>query len=134
MDVNVNAEVKGSGLSTAPVVQREERARAPIAPVEKSNDSSRAALDNKRLRKNGAAPVEPVSKEEVAEAVKAIQKRLDTMGTSLNFSVREEIETVVVQVTNKKSGDLVRQIPSEEILQLRQKLDELVGLLFDEKA
>ena len=132
MDVNLSAEVKGFGSPTAPAVQREDKARAPVAPIEKSDDSSSTALDNKRLRENGDVKESP-SKEEVSQAAEDIQKRLDAMGTNLNFSVREELETVVAQVT-KSDGELVRQIPSEEILQIREKLNELVGLLFDEKA
>jgi flagellar protein FlaG len=42
-------------------------------------------------------------------------------------------EEMVVKVTHKKSGELIRQIPSEDVIRLRQKLEELTGLLFDEK-
>jgi flagellar protein FlaG len=39
-----------------------------------------------------------------------------------------------VQVIDGDSGKVVRQIPSEEILRLTERLDEMRSLLFEAKA
>ena len=75
-----------------------------------------------------------LSNEELAEAVQDIQSRLEVVGTRLGFSIHEETEDIVVEITNRESGELIRQIPSDEVLELRARLDELVGILFDKKA
>ena len=41
---------------------------------------------------------------------------------------------VVVQVIDGDSGKIVRQIPSEEILRLTERLDEMRSLMFEAKA
>ena len=38
----------------------------------------------------------------------------------------------MVKVVNKETEELIREIPSEEILNLAARLDEMVGMIFDE--
>lgn len=130
MDVNLAAEVKGYGVAATPAVEREQRVKPQVTPVGGGGDSSRAALDERSLHGRGAA----LSAEEVNKMVDEIQKRMDTMGTKLNFTLHEDPNMVVVQVTDRESGEVVKQFPPEDVLALRKKLDELVGLLFDGKA
>ncbi len=109
-----------------------DKVKPRISPVEKSNDSSQTALDKKALQEK--AKEQRLSNEELAEAVQDIQSRLEVVGTRLGFSIHEETEDIVVEITNRESGELIRQIPSDEVLELRARLDELVGILFDKKA
>ena len=109
-----------------------DKVKPRIAPVEKSNDSAQTALDEKALQEK--AKEQRLSNEELAEAVQDIQSRLEVVGTRLGFSIHEETEDIVVEITNRESGELIRQIPSDEVLELRARLDELVGILFDKKA
>lgn len=134
MDVSVNTEVKGIGVTTVmPDVAREDRVKPQVAPVAKSGNSSQSALGEKEL--HAKVPVKPVDAKEVAKAVEEMQQRLDALGnTRLNFRVVEKPNAVVVQITDRTSGELVRQFPSEEALALRVKLQELTGLIFDEQA
>ncbi|OGQ88853.1 MAG: hypothetical protein A2512_12550 [Deltaproteobacteria bacterium RIFOXYD12_FULL_56_24] len=134
MDASVNTEVKGIGVTTVmPAVVREDRVKPRVAPVQGSTDSTGAALGDKELHRREQEPA--ASAKEVAKAVEEMQKRLDALGnTRLNFRVVENPEELVVQVTDRTSGELVRQFPSEEALKLRVKLQELTGLLFDEQA
>ena len=134
MDVSVNTEVKGIGVAVAPAaVEKEDRVKPQVAPVAKGGESSRSALGEKEL--HAKAQAKPVDAKEIAKAVEEMQQRLDALGnTRLNFRVLEKPNEVVVQVTDRTSGELVRQFPSEEALNLRVKLQELTGLLFDEQA
>jgi len=52
----------------------------------------------------------------------------------LSFSVDDSTGDVVVRVIDGESGKIVRQIPSEEILRLTERLDEMHSLLFEAKA
>lgn len=137
MDVSMSAEVKGFGVATAPApaIEREDRVRPQVAPVAAGGDSSRSALNEQALQGKEAQERRRVTAEEAAKAVKEMQERLDAIGnTRLNFSLHNEPDAVVVQITDSQSGELLRQFPAEEALALRKKLDELVGLLFDGKA
>ena len=49
----------------------------------------------------------------------------------LKFSVHEPTGRTIVRVVNKDTGNLIREIPAKEILDLAAKLDELMGIIFD---
>jgi flagellar protein FlaG len=41
---------------------------------------------------------------------------------------------MVIRIFNRETEELVRQIPPEQLLRLHQKIAELRGVLFDERA
>jgi flagellar protein FlaG len=131
MNINANAAVKGLAQPVVPAAETVDKNKPQVTPVEKSNNSEQTALDEKAMQNRQR---EQVSNEELAEAVKNIQARLDVMRTRLGFVLHNETDDVIIEVTDRKSGELIRQIPSEEVMELRARLDELVGILFDQKA
>lgn len=74
------------------------------------------------------------SREEIEAAVATIQDFVQTVRRDLNFSLEEGSGRVVVKVTDAGSGDVIRQIPSEEALQLAENLSEVRSLLFKAEA
>ena len=51
----------------------------------------------------------------------------------LNFSVDDVVDKVVVTVKNQE-GEVVRQIPSEVALRVAHNLENMKGLMQDEKS
>lgn len=131
MEVNVSSEIKGAGQPVVSTVEMEDQVKPQVAPVEKSGDSAQGSLNDQALHSREAQKPSPESLRKLA---KEIQDRFDAMGSELGFSVNEETEDVVIEVRKPKTGELIRQIPSEEVLALREKLDELVGILFDKQV
>ena len=66
--------------------------------------------------------------------VDEVQSYLDNLNIALEFNIREKTGDIVVRVLDRKSGDVIRQLPPEDLLELRDKLDDLRGALFDKKA
>jgi uncharacterized FlaG/YvyC family protein len=54
-------------------------------------------------------------------------------GRQLSFKVDDKGDTLLFTFTGK-DGLVVKQIPSRELLELRERIDAIVGTLFDEKA
>ena len=52
----------------------------------------------------------------------------------LDFSLDDSTGRMVVKVTDRASGDVVRQIPSEEALRLAENLEQVRSLLFKAEA
>lgn len=66
------------------------------------------------------------------KALKEALSTLQTDNTSLSFSIDDTSGTVVIKVVDKTSGDVVRQIPAEEVLVLRQQqVEKSRGVLFN---
>jgi len=70
----------------------------------------------------------------IAEAVSSIQQFVQTIQRNLNFSLDDSTGRVVVKVTDGSSGEVIRQIPSEEALRLAESLEQARSLLFKAEA
>ena len=81
-----------------------------------------------------AASAAQATKEQVKEAVKKANETIDLLRNNLQFSIDEETGTNVVKVIDNETKEVIRQIPSEEMLSITHRLDELTGLLIRDKA
>jgi flagellar protein FlaG len=64
-----------------------------------------------------------------------VQKNLNMIhNVDLHFSVHEASGEIMVTVIEESTGEVIREIPSSEILNLAAKLDEMVGLIFDQEG
>jgi len=104
---------------------------ATAAPVEV--DAAQKAYNQPDSNRQ---PEKPKGDELSAEQTKQLAAELneisDDLQTNLGFSIREDLDhTVIVQIKNLKTDELIRQIPSEELLTIREKMLELTGLLLD---
>lgn len=65
------------------------------------------------------------------EAVSLLNKQMADTGRGLGFSYDESKASAVIKVSNINTGEVVRQIPSEEIIKIAHKIDELKGILYN---
>lgn len=70
----------------------------------------------------------------VEEAVTSIQSFVQSIRRDLAFSLDDSSGKVVVKVTDSASGEVIRQLPSEEALRLAESLEEVRSLLFKAEA
>ncbi|MBD7978347.1 flagellar protein FlaG [Serpens gallinarum] len=73
--------------------------------------------------------VEP-ERERVVEAIKNIQEFVDEAQRGLQFSIDEDSGRIVVKVIARQTGEVLRQLPSEEALELARRLQDAGSLLF----
>lgn len=80
--------------------------------------------------------VEPASVllESANSAAQAFKSLVQDIQRNLDFSVDDSSGQVVVKVIDGDSGKLVRQIPSEELLRLSERLEDMRSLLFKAQA
>ncbi len=55
------------------------------------------------------------------------------VNTSLKFKVYDK-NKIAVTVLDKKSGDIIREIPPENLQKLSKRMDETIGRFFDQVA
>lgn len=60
----------------------------------------------------------------IASAVTALNDYVQNEKRDLEFTVKDEAGIAVVKITNRKSGELIRQIPGEEVVDLARKLND----------
>lgn len=70
-----------------------------------------------------------------AELVEPIQRINDVMRQhGLEFDLSDERTRVVTRVVDSQSGEVIRQIPAEEVLRIAERLGEMQGNLLSSKA
>lgn len=71
---------------------------------------------------------------ELGDVVAQMQKIVQAAtGRALSFEVDEDRKDMIVKVKDS-DGEIIRQIPSDEIMDLRRRLDDLVGVFLDDMA
>jgi len=69
--------------------------------------------------------IKEASKEELDKTVVKLNDSLQVVQRNLEFSIDKELGQVVINVIDKKTKDIVRQIPSEEVLELAKNLHKI---------
>ncbi|MFG0634945.1 MULTISPECIES: flagellar protein FlaG [Pseudomonas] len=72
--------------------------------------------------------------EKVRDAVSEIEKYFSSTRRNLEFSTDEESGKIVVKIIASDTGELIRQLPSEEALRIAHSLSDVNSLLFDAKV
>jgi flagellar protein FlaG len=80
------------------------------------------------------AAVEQTSDQAVQQAARQLETHMLGMGSALEFSVDKDTGTTVVTIRDKKSGDVIRQMPTKEALWLAQNLDKISSSLLSTSA
>ncbi len=124
--MNVNNITPISGSSKA----------APIESMPPPNKNNENKTINKAQHlessKNVNDQKDRFSVEEAHEMVELLNEYMDGFQTNLGFSIRKELgNQVVVEIKNRDTHELIKQIPAEELLAIKEKMEELTGLLLD---
>jgi len=86
-------------------------------------------------------PVAQISKEELQQAVDVVNQAVALEQRSLSFSIDDVSGRSVIKVVDFETDELIKQIPSEELLKVAQDIKRLqeemgqsIGLLIDSKV
>lgn len=109
---------RGSGKIEASQALPPQQGVAQVTPIR----SAQAPSSSQAVRQTTSS----VSREEVQAAVAQMKDFAQVMSRQLQFDVDEDSGRTVVRVLDKDSGDVIRQIPSEEVLALASRMKEMM--------
>ena len=69
---------------------------------------------------------------EVIQAIEKANKHIRTYDRRLEFSIHESTKQIMVKVINTEDDSVIREIPSEKVLDMVAHLWEVAGILVDE--
>ena len=75
-----------------------------------------------------------VDRAKIDQAATKVNEVLSLADPQLKIHVDDETERVVVKIVEQESGEVIRQIPPEELLELEKYLSSTKGLLLQEQA
>jgi flagellar protein FlaG len=83
----------------------------------------------KRVKQGGGGSME--YEKEMIEIHRVLQENLKIDNFKLSFSIDKETQTIVVRLTDEKTGEVIREIPPPELLAMGKEMEKLQGLLFN---
>ncbi|HAY95960.1 flagellar protein FlaG [Shewanella sp.] len=125
MDINI-ASSPSMLHSKVDLAQTPLKASAPDAVLKRNTAIEQAAEQD--VTKNEQNP------SKLAQVATELSDMMSMMRKGLAFKVDENSGQAVVTVLDRDTGDVIRQMPSEEALALAEKLSEVTGLLMKTEA
>ncbi len=108
-----------------------------VDPVQKSQptDNERRQMEDVTARKE-EAKAENMEMEDLEDLSSKINEFFESSNLRLNLSIHKETDRVVSKLINQESGEVVREFPPKEILDMIVRLRKLTdnGILVDERT
>ena len=122
--------IPSATLNTAPIAPSE--ARAPL----RSSGATGATELVAAPPASEKAPVNqpPASEAQLQSAVNAANDFIKPITNSVEFSLDKDSDKMIVKVMDNATKEVIRQIPSVEMLAIAKALDKIQGLLIKQKA
>jgi flagellar protein FlaG len=98
-----------------------------------------AQLQSKQAQGSAASQADsaPVSADDLRAAAGQLKQVIEiASGRQLSFEINidRDSKALYVQIRDIDSGEVLKQLPSAEVLDLRKRLDKLVGIMIDKHA
>ena len=73
-------------------------------------------------------------KKELDEKIDDMNKIVDTLEENLSFKLHDDTETLMTQVIDLETNEVIKEMPPEEMLDLAAKIHKMVGLIIDKEV
>ena len=104
-------------------------------PTPVQSNPARGSPTGKGRVQGGREAVSTPNSSNVRKLAVDVEKKLNMAhDVDLKFTVHEASDTIMVSVKDGSTGKVIREIPPSEMLNLAARLDEMAGLIFDQKA
>jgi flagellar protein FlaG len=77
---------------------------------------------------------DPEARADMERLVEELNAGLGSLSQRLGFQVHEGTGHIVVQIVDRDSGEVIRESPPREFLDLAARMKEMVGLFLDEQG
>src|SRR5690554_3416126 len=108
-------------------------------PVRAQRPDPAAQVTHAEAARNGGNAADhqsgnPGQADSAQGAFEEINAAMEAWATGMRFELDEDTQQVVVSIIDTQSGDVLRQIPSEEVLHVAKMIAQFQGNLVNTKA
>lgn len=68
---------------------------------------------------------------QLLDLIKDLNKEMESINTDLMFDYEDSISSLVLTIKQKESGKVIRQIPTDEAMELMKKMRDIVSVILD---
>ena len=122
--------VRQAGVQNQPAFAQSNTRQTQSSTPQAQNSTQQSNTQQSNTQQNNAE--QPLERDQLEKMAQQLQEFMGEMNRSLQFQVDEDSGRDVIKVLDKDTGDIIKQYPSEEVLNLVSKLSETAGLLIDQ--
>ena len=114
------------------MVDRKVRSSQPVAAVDTTPVVKPKPVPEPPKVNINREPI--ISSKELEAKISELNAAMVSRNQAVFFSTDAATGKDVVRVSNKSTGELIRQMPSVEALKAMQNIDQMMGLIFNQKT
>lgn len=118
-------------ISTQSVVDNSSRSMAKNISIDKLEKNS-VTISEKEQKQKDKSELE-ISKEKLSQVVDSLNEFLDISYKSSKFVLHEGLDRYYVQLVDKETEEVIKEIPPKKLLDAFYEMQKLVGMIVDEK-
>ena len=130
-----------AGAANTPVVPAETRVVEPAntSPVREIAQTevtlSQRSAEVTPTRETSIPEIEQAAnRPEIERALEQVQVMMDLRDRSISFQRDNEAGAEVIRITDDSTGEVIRQMPSDELLSFMKNLTKMLGAFFDQTS
>lgn len=137
----MSVEFSGSGVTPEPIKQEQ---KSGVRDLEQTMQAVRESIQaDSTQRQERVQASSELTAEDIAKAADAFAELAQSLNRDLRFAVESELDTPIIRVIDRSSGEMIRQIPTEEVVELALKIrqynsddsyDSATGLFINSKV
>lgn len=81
-----------------------------------------------------SAPVPQPTEEEVRKKTEMINEAVSRLNRGIRFEIDDSTHIIITKLIDKSTNEVIRQIPSQEVLEIAQRLRQNNGVLLNIEA
>ncbi len=89
-----------------------------------------AIIEEPRTEAHGGTEA---SSEDIDRMMKMLEKAADSVDSRVSFEFNSKTKRLIMRVTDPDTNEVVRQIPSREMIRLLENIHDLIGMFIDDK-
>ena len=108
-----------------------------LASASSTSNTKKRYIDKTEHKKNetqNAEQLKEITNEKISRIAEAMDSYVQSIQRELKIQVHEGTGDIMVRVTSQDNGKVIREIPPKELLDLAARMEEMAGILFDEKV
>jgi len=129
-DPSVNPPSSGGRSSTSPGKTRSQSPSEPDSTLGDTPENQSTETEGTEVQEETSESTP--SRETLEETSDLLNRTAEVLNRDLRFNVLPDQNIVQAEVVSGETDEVIRQIPPDELIKLRKRLDAFLGLFIDE--
>ncbi|MBI4682656.1 MAG: flagellar protein FlaG [Nitrospirae bacterium] len=116
------------------IFRQENLENVPTAEIRNRSFTDAERTENQKEKAVNSDNIKKDEKIDTEEAMEKVEQTARLFNRKIHLEVEEELDMMIVKVIDSETQEVIRQIPSEEFVELSKNARDLKGLLINKEG